>query len=171
MKKTIKYNLNYVKHKQFMENLHSKLCKKACVFFAFGKNQFDEKLNKYNLQKDDILSIGYGGYIPKTRKAIYLKGDKLYDELQASYIESLHKNKHNKKYLKEAVKYELGNYEYGYTMDSNTLLSVYYMLKFNKHKENSKLFFQVSHGDRLRGTLSKYSERMGLFCVILFPES
>lgn len=143
MKKTNKYNLNYTKHKDYMQNLHSKLFKKSGVFFAFGEKQFNEALEKYNLKKDDILSIGYGGYIPKTKKAMYLKGDRLYDDLQASYLETLHKNKNNKKYLKEAVKYELANYEYGYTMDPDTLLDVYYMLKFNKHKENAKIFSEA----------------------------
>ena len=143
MKKSLKYNLNYTDFKRYKEKFFSKISKRCGLFFAFGKEQFNQALEKNRLTVDDIVSIGCGGYLPKSRITLYKQLMDKYDALNDSYFNSLHNNKNHKEILKTAVRYELGNYEYGYTRDSYTLENVYYMTKFNRNKKNDKIFFEA----------------------------
>lgn len=143
MKKSLKYNLQYRNFIKYKEAYFSKISKKCGLFFAFGNDQFKHALEKNHLTVDDIVSIGYGGYLPKDRITLYKYLMNKYDALTDSYFTSLHNNKNHKELLKAAVKYELGNYEYGYTRDGKTLETVYYMTRFNRYTKNNKLFFEA----------------------------
>lgn len=143
MKKSLKYNIKYADFIKYKEKYFNNISKKCGLFFAFGNEQFNNALNKNHLTVDDIVSIGYGGYMPKDRTTLYKQLMNKYDALTDSYFTSLHNNKNHKELLKAAVRYELGNYEYGYTRDSYTLENVYYMTKFNRNKKNDKIFFEA----------------------------
>lgn len=40
---------------------------------AFTDEEFNEKLKEYNLSKNDIISIGAGGFIKKEHKELFLE--------------------------------------------------------------------------------------------------
>lgn len=143
MKKSLKYNLKYRDFLKYKENYFSKISKKCGLFFAFGKEQFNQALEENNLAIDDIVVIGCGGYMPKNKITLHKHLMDKYDALNESYFTSLHNNKNYKEILKSAVRYELGNYEYGYTRDNYTLENVYYKTKFNRYEKNNKIFFEA----------------------------
>ena len=41
--------------------------------FAFSDKEFDDELKEHDLTRDDIISIGAGGFIKKEHKELYLK--------------------------------------------------------------------------------------------------
>ena len=142
MQKWIKYNLEYKNFKNYTSNFYGTISDRCRLFFAFNDDQFKEGLEKHSLKIQDVISIGYNGFIPKNYKTMYKNLWDKYDTLYDSYFKVLHNNKNCKKYLKQAIKYELANYEYGYTRYTETLKDVYNMLGFNQNKHNNKLFWQ-----------------------------
>jgi hypothetical protein len=84
------------------------------IFFAFSNEQLAEGMKKIGLAVDDyksIVSIGAGGYMLKSQVQAYR-------ELCARHNQERKDLKKDEKKLIEALIYELGNHEYGYTGDA-----------------------------------------------------
>ena len=84
--------------------------------FAFDNKEFENKLKEHNLTKNDIISIGAGGFIKKEHKELYLQE-----------MNRLRRNNEFKQIkdddleVKKAFIYELANHEYcitGYLGDA-----------------------------------------------------
>jgi hypothetical protein len=79
------------------------------IFFAFNNKQFSEGMEKIGLtenQKDKIYSLGgTGGFILKERSKA------LHEMLDRHSVE-LKQNRKDRKFLLEALTYELKNHEY-----------------------------------------------------------
>jgi hypothetical protein len=81
------------------------------VFFAFNTEQFNEGKAKLNLQEGDkIVSIGLGGYMPKTKVDKFLKE---MEDLNTEFRKYIIDNN-----LKDTeILYHLSNHECFYTGD------------------------------------------------------
>lgn len=85
--------------------------------FAFSSKGFEYKLKEHGLTKDEIISIGAGGFIKKEHKELYLKE-----------MNRLHANNEFKQVkdddveVKKAFIYELANHEYCITYDLDDTL-------------------------------------------------
>jgi len=86
------------------------------MFFAFNDEQFEEGLKKLNTTKEEIYSLGLGGFIRKT-------DSKKFSELLKKYQHEFQKNLKDEKFLYEALLYELKNYEYCITYDYTDTLN------------------------------------------------
>lgn len=75
------------------------------LFWAFGNNQLDEGLKRFNATTKDIISIGAGGFILKTEIESFK------DLLNKQDLERKELRKDTKK-LFDALVYELNNHEY-----------------------------------------------------------
>lgn len=85
--------------------------------FAFSNKEFDEKLKEHNLTKDNIISIGAGGFIKKEHKNLYLKEmNRLYKN--DAFIQV----KNDDAEVKKAFIYELANHEYCITYNLDDTL-------------------------------------------------
>jgi hypothetical protein len=85
--------------------------------FAFSSKEFDDQLKEYNLTKDDIISIGAGGFIKKEHKDLYLE---LLKNIKRN--NAFQQIKHDDIEVKKAFIYELSNHEYCVTYDVNDAL-------------------------------------------------
>lgn len=83
--------------------------------FAFSESEFNKKLNENNLKRDEITSIGAGGFIKK-------ENIKKYNELYRSLTNEIEAIKDNDDELKKAFIYELANHEYCITYDLDDTL-------------------------------------------------
>jgi hypothetical protein len=83
--------------------------------FAFSDNEMNEKLNELNLKREDIVSIGVGGFIKK-------ENIKAYNELSKNMTNEIDMIKDDKEELKKAFIYELANHEYCITYDLDDTL-------------------------------------------------
>lgn len=96
--------------KKEREDKQSELFKECGVFFAFSNEQFSE--GKTTLEEGDkYVSMGMGGYLPKSKVAAFNAGWK---ELAKWYKKEV---ADNKKLRREEIVYELGNHEAWYTGD------------------------------------------------------
>lgn len=88
------------------------------VFWAFSNKGFEE--NKTPLEEGDrYISIGAGGYMPKSKQAAFEKGFK---EINAWYKKATKENKEARRAL---IAYELANHEAYYTnCISETMLAL-----------------------------------------------
>jgi len=77
--------------------------------FAFGKDQFLKMLERMGLTedncKDNLYSLGGGGYIKKTDSHLLKEFHKKYDGEWEEF-------KKNEQFMYEAFRYELANHEY-----------------------------------------------------------
>ena len=90
--------------------------------FAFGNEEFENKLKEHNLTKNDIISIGAGGFIKKEHKELYLQEMNRLNENDA-----FKQIKHDDLEVKKAFIYELANHEYcitGYLGDALDALGI-----------------------------------------------
>lgn len=81
------------------------------VFWAFNNTQFEQGLLKFNIKKGDtnkLISIGAGGFMLKTAYTEYLKISKQRHKAIRKYM-------NNSKQIVDALYYEMGNFECGYT--------------------------------------------------------
>jgi hypothetical protein len=99
----------YHEIKEEASNKLSVLLKDCKVFFAFSEEQFSE--NKTELKEGEkYVSIGAGGYMPKSYVKDFIQGQK--------DIEAWRKSEVKKGKQQEAqILYELNNYECFYTGD------------------------------------------------------
>jgi hypothetical protein len=85
------------------------------VFFAFGKKQFEEGLAQLNVTEDELTMTGSGGYLKTSDvqawKDMFVRFEK---ETEAYMLDDA--------FLTKAIKYELGNHEFGYTGDPSETL-------------------------------------------------
>src|SRR5690554_2193668 len=85
--------------------------------FAFGNKEFDDKLKEHNLTKNDIISIGAGGFIKKEHRESYLNemnrlnNDDPFKQIKQDDVE-----------VKKAFIYELANHEYCITYNLDDAL-------------------------------------------------
>lgn len=85
--------------------------------FAFDSKEFENKLKEHNLTKNDIISIGAGGFIKKEHKELYLQEmNRLNDNDAFKQI------KHDDLEVKKAFMYELANHEYCITYNVDDTL-------------------------------------------------
>ena len=105
-----------------IQDLHqarqSKMFKDLGVFFAFGQEQFDKALKKYNLKENELTTFAGGGLLPK------VNAKKLISELNR--LMDLHVLEVKTLKASDVIEYELGNHECYYTGDID---SAYQILK------------------------------------------
>lgn len=85
--------------------------------FAFGNKEFEEKLKEYDLTKNDIISIGAGGFIKKEDKNLYLQEMNRLNDNDA-FKQIIHDDAE----VKKAFIYELANHEYCITYNVDDAL-------------------------------------------------
>jgi len=131
------------KYIDFKNDLDEKLneeLKKYC-FYAFDQEQFDKGLteiktridmSKYNeTNKFNVLPTWSGAYVVADKMQDYKNAFIEYDKKLKTELE-------NYDFLVDAIIYEMGNHEYMYTMDDETvLLSLGY--NFKDREENTNL--------------------------------
>lgn len=101
-------NLQQIKKER--ENKQTLLFRECGLFWAFSDQQFAE--NKTPLQEGEkYVSIGAGGYLPKSKGDAFTAGMK---EISKWYKKEV---ADNKKLRREEIVYELGNHEAWYTGD------------------------------------------------------
>jgi len=123
----------YIKLKQ----KHQEEFDKFPVAFAFSDEQFKEGLLKLGLtenDKDKVIDIGFGGFIKKSDKDIYINMTKKHrEEIKKSIIE----DKTGESFIKDMFEAELSNHEYGYTEDlTDTLAAIGMTMKEINANEN-----------------------------------
>lgn len=100
--------------KKEQENKMTGIIKDCGVFFAFSNQQFDE--NKTPLiEGDKYVSMGAGGYLPKSQVENYLSSMKGLDKWYKAEIKA-------NKARKAHILYELNNHEAYYTGSIETTL-------------------------------------------------
>jgi len=102
------------KHSQELDNFP--------IFFAFSNEQLAEGLNKLNTTKENIVSIGMGGFVAKENVKNFRN---LLDAHNTEMVESLK----NDDFLVDALVYELNNHEYSYTWDMTPALETLQLKK------------------------------------------
>jgi len=96
--------MKYTEIKKEYQNRLSGLFKKQGVFFAFSNEQFQK--NKTPLKEGEkYVSIGHGGYIPKSNLYPFLDGMKKLNKWERETIKAQKKGK------EEHILYELNNHE------------------------------------------------------------
>jgi hypothetical protein len=100
--------LNFTDLKVEKERRFNLLIDKSRMFFAFSNDQFRAGLEKIGFDKETekIVSIGHGGYMPKSEVENYLSG--------AGEINAWFKGA-TKSMKEEHILYELNNHECFYT--------------------------------------------------------
>lgn len=92
------------------ENKISEVIKNACVFFAFSNEQFEQ--NKTPLMEGEkYVSIGAGGYVPKSKVDLFINGCESVNKWYKAQI------KQTKQLRYDNIAYELNNHEAFYTCD------------------------------------------------------
>ena len=122
--------------KKTQENANSQLFKECGLFFAFSNQQFEE--NKTPLKEGEkYVSIGAGGYVPKSNL------DRLLDGMEANRKAYEKGVKAQNLRLKE-IAYEFGNHECFYTGDWSIVAEMFpdvkpeviqriYQIEYKKH--------------------------------------
>lgn len=85
--------------------------------FAFSSKEFEDKLKENNLTKDDIVSIGAGGFIKKEHRDLYLN-----EMNRLNNDDPFKQIKHDDAEVKKAFIYELANHEYCITYNLDDTL-------------------------------------------------
>ncbi len=94
------------KHQQSLEHFEG-------IFYAFSDKQFKEGLEKLNLSEGDeskLLKLGVGSFILKEKA-----GD--FEKMILSQGRELKESLKDKKFMLDALRYELSNHEYSYSGD------------------------------------------------------
>lgn len=124
--------------KQASEKLNA-LMSECGIFFAFSNDQFHE--NKTPLKEGEkYVSIGAGGYMPKSKVKDYLEGSKLISQWEKTEIKKLKDGK------EKHILYELRNHECFYTHDIEDAANVLPYPKkdvwkvFQKYRELEKQY-------------------------------
>ena len=88
------------------------------IFFAFIEEQFLEDLKKLNCAGNELYRLGdSGGFILKYRSPEH---HKLIDKFERELDEHMK----DLDFAREAIKYEMGNYEYVYNHNDKQILSI-----------------------------------------------
>jgi len=103
--------------KEERQEKNSELFNKVGLFWAFSNEQFEE--GKTPLKEGDkYVSIGMGGYLPKSNVEAFTSG---LEEIKKWYNEEIKKNKAEK----AEIIYELNNHECFYTHDISGVVSMF----------------------------------------------
>ncbi len=97
------------------ENKISELIKSCGVFFAFSNEQFEQGKTPL-AEGDKYVSMGMGGYMPKSQVSNWINGMKDVDKWYKKAVK-------DNKARKSLIAYELGNYECWYTGDIEPALN------------------------------------------------
>lgn len=101
---------NGVQLREEKEKAIHELMDSCLVFFAFSDKQFLE--NKTSLiEGDKYVSIGAGGYMPKSKTKLFIDG---MDEIKRNFKKQIAENKEARK---ELIIFELHNHECFYTYE------------------------------------------------------
>lgn len=103
--------------KKIQELKHTELFNKVGLFWAFSNQQFEE--NKTPLKEGEkYVSIGAGGYIPKSNIDLFTQGMK---DIKNWHREEVNKNKAEEK----EIIYELYNHECFYINDCTEVIEIF----------------------------------------------
>lgn len=86
----------------------------------FAEEEFEKKLKEYGLNREDICSIGYGGFIKKKDKE-ELKN--LTQRHRKEKQEAIEQDKDGSGFIKSMFIYELWSHEFAYTYDTEDTLN------------------------------------------------
>jgi hypothetical protein len=110
--------MKYQEIKLESEKKRNNLITECNVFFAFNNEQFAEGKLKNPLQEGEkYVSMGAGGYLPKSKLNDFLKGLDLIPKWEKSEIKKEKKNK------EDHILYELKNHECFYIGDINDVVN------------------------------------------------
>jgi hypothetical protein len=87
------------------------------MFFAFDNKQLENGLEKLNVNKNEIVSIGMNGFIRKTDV-------QKFKNMLNNFKEEHTQNMKNDDYVYHMFKYEMANHEYIITYDDEEILEV-----------------------------------------------
>ncbi|MCH4334956.1 DUF7659 family protein [Staphylococcus haemolyticus] len=87
------------------------------MFFAFDNKQLENGLEKLNVNKNEIVSIGMNGFIRKSDA-------QKFKNMLNNFKEEHTKNMKNDDYVYHMFKYEMANHEYIITYDDKEILEV-----------------------------------------------
>lgn len=94
-----------------LKEQHQKEVNEFPIMFAFSLEQFREGMEKLGVtKKEELVSIGYGGYIRETDAEAYIQMHKRMNEEDREAMK-------DPEYCYEAFRYELANHEYIITGD------------------------------------------------------
>ena len=110
-------NLNLTQVREKRKSLISDSINDHQVFFAFNDDQFNSSIAKITLNDGDkIVSIGCGGYMPKSKLESYKNA---IDNIEKTFEKDINDNN----LRKALIIYELYNHECFYTGDIDDCLS------------------------------------------------
>lgn len=112
-----------LKNKIYQDKL-SKLLNDCGAFFAFGTDQLNEALVKYNYKKEDLINCGIGMIMPKAKVKEYIQKSKELKKWFNSEIKKLDSN--------GIIRYELNNYECYYSGDITDAMPILKEYGFTK---------------------------------------
>nr|DAY72251.1 MAG TPA: hypothetical protein [Caudoviricetes sp.] len=93
---------------------------KIFYIFTSSKEEFEKKLKEYGLSKEDICSIGFGGFIKKKDKE-ELKN--MSQRHRKEKQEAIEQDKDGSGFIKSMFLLELYNHEFAYTYDVEDTLN------------------------------------------------
>lgn len=94
-----------------LKEQHQKEVNEFPMMFAFSQKQFEEGMVKLGVtSKDELVSIGYGGFVRETDADAYVQMVKRMDEEDREAMK-------DPEYCYEMFRYELANHEYCITYD------------------------------------------------------
>lgn len=86
--------------------------------FAFSQKEFEQELERLNLKKDELVSIGAGGFMKKSAVEEYQKVLQQMEDITE-------KIKKDDDLLRDGLRYELANHEYIITYNAAPALDVF----------------------------------------------
>ena len=98
-----------------MNNRHQQEVNDFPIGFAFSQDQLKKELERLGVTKDEVIGIGYGGFIRKSDRDAYIKMMKKHESEQKEAMQDA-------KFAYSAFLYELNNHEYNYTGDPTDAL-------------------------------------------------
>lgn len=121
-----------------MKNKHQDRIDALPIQFAFNKQQFEEGMRNLGLSPDEtdkVCSIPAGGFILKTDRELVLTAFKETNEEMSDALAN------DDDFCIEALVYEMGNHEYGYTMDPDDTLA---SLGLSLEDERTNRLFKIA---------------------------
>lgn len=115
--------MTYQQLKQERQAKYTALFDSVGLFWAFGREQFEEGKKKNPVTDGHkYISIGAGGFFPGQNKQAYLDG---MDEIRAWEKEANRAIKESREETEKAIAYELNNYECFYTASIEPVVELF----------------------------------------------
>lgn len=100
-----------------LKDRHQKEVNEFPMMFAFSQEQFEEGMKKLGVtSKEELVSIGYGGFVRKTDAKAYVQLIKRMDDEDREAMK-------DPEYCYEMFRYELSNHEFCITYDYTDTLN------------------------------------------------